>query len=175
MTRARLLAGGLALALVAALVAVVLLWNDRDEANDRAEASAGLVNAEVAAEKAAREAVTRMTTYHFRTVDEDFAWVDDAGTEKFEENFTRAAEESVTLIKSLKARAAGTIVESSATAADAGHVKVLLFVDQEIRSQDERGVRLDQSRVTLQMVKQDGQWLVDEVELTNLLRDPSAG
>ena len=51
----------------------------------------------VAAEKAARDAVTRMTTYSYRTVEEDFAWVDEAGTEKFQENFAGASEDAVDL------------------------------------------------------------------------------
>jgi Mce-associated membrane protein len=175
-TRDRLLVGGLVLALVAALVAVVLLWRDRDrdDADDRAESSAVLVDAAVAAEKEARDVVTRMTTYSFRTVEDDFSWVDDAGTENFQRNFADASKDAIALIRSLKATAAGSIVDSSATAADADHVKVLLFVDQRIRSQGEKGSKLDQPRVTLQMVRQDGEWLVDEVQVNNLISDPGA-
>jgi len=175
MSRSRLLVGGLALALVAALVAVVLLWLDRDDADERAESTAGLVDASVAAEQVARDAVTRMTTYSFQTVDEDFTWVEDVGTEKFQENFAGASKEAVALVKTLKATAVGTVIDSAATAADDDHVKVLLFVDQEIRSQGEKGTKLDQPRVTMQMVRQDGQWLVDEVRVNNLVSAPGAG
>jgi hypothetical protein len=52
----------------------VLVWRDRDEADDRADSAEALVEASVAAEKVARDAVTRMTTYSYRTVEEDFSW-----------------------------------------------------------------------------------------------------
>ena len=171
-TRDRLLVGGLVLALVAALVAVVLLWRDRDDADARAESSAELVEASVAAEKEARDVVTRMTTYSFRTVEDDFSWVDDAGTENFQRNFADASKDAIALIKTLKATAAGSVVDSSATAADADHVKVLLFVDQKIRSQGEKGAKLDQPRITMQMVRQGGEWLVDEVTVNSLVSRP---
>ena len=135
MDRARLLVGGLVVALVASLVALVLVWQDRDDAEERADSADALVDASVAAEKVAREAVTRMTTYSYRTIEEDFAWVDEVGTQKFQENFGGAVDDSVTYITSLKAQAVGTVIDSSATAADADHVKVLLFVDQKIRSE----------------------------------------
>jgi hypothetical protein len=174
-TRDRVLVSGLVLALVAALVAAVLLWRDRDDADDRAESSTELVDASVAAEKAASEVVTRMTTYSYRTVEDDFSWVDDAGTETFQHSFADASEDAIALIKSLKATAVGTVVDSAATAADADHVKVLLFVDQKIRSQGGKGTKLDQPRVTMQMVRQGGMWLVDEVQVNNLVSRPSNG
>jgi Mce-associated membrane protein len=174
-TGTRALVGALAVALVASLVAVVLLWRDRDEADDRAADSAELVDASVAAEKVAREAVTRMTTYSFGTVDKDFAWAEEVGTDRFQENFAGAAEAAITYIKSLKATAVGEVVESAATAIDTDHVKVLLFVDQEIRSQEEKGTRLDQPRVTMQMVREEGLWLVDEVQVNNLISSQGTG
>jgi Mce-associated membrane protein len=167
--RTRLLVGALLVALVASLVAVVLLWRDRDDADDRAASSSELVDAAIAAEKAARETVTRMTTYSFRSVEEDFGWVEDAATEKFRDNFAQGAEAAVTYVKAVRATAVGEVIDSAATAADADHVKVLLFVDQEIRSTEDKGYRLDQSRVAMQMVRQDGDWLVDEVEVVNVL------
>ena len=173
LTRTRLLVGGLILALVASLVAVVLLWRDRDDANDRADDSARLVDASIAAEKAAREVVTRMTTYSFRTVEDDFSWVDQAGTENFRKNFEAAG--SIAAIKTLKAKAVGTVVDSAANAADADHVKVLLFVKQRIRAEGARGIKTDEPRVTLQMVRVDQRWLVDEVQVNNFVSDPGAG
>lgn len=167
MTRSRLLIGVLALALVAAVVALVVVWRDRDQADDRADASAELVDASVAAEKVARETVTRMTTYDHRTAEEDFGWVDDAATDNFQENFDGA--DAISVVKSLKASAEGTVVDSAANAADVDHVKVLLFVDQKVRSEGERGYASEQSRVTVQMVREDGRWLVDEVQIDNVL------
>jgi Mce-associated membrane protein len=172
-SRTRLLAVALAVALVAALVAVVVLWRDRDDSDGGGSSSASLVDAEIAAETAAKDALERMTTYSFRTVDEDFGWVDDATTEKFQENFAEARKAALTYVEAVQATAGGTVVDSAATAADGDHVKVLLFADQEIRSTQKKGYRVEQSRVTMQMVRQDGDWLVDEVEVVNVLGSPS--
>ena len=52
---------------------------------------------------------------------------------------------------------------------DETHVKVLLFVDQELKVPGKAKPRLEESRVIMQMVRQDGRWLVDDVQLLNLL------
>jgi hypothetical protein len=55
---------------------------------------------------------------------------------------------------------------------DTHHVTVLVFVDQAISnpgsgsSGPQRG--LDQPRVTMQMVKEGGRWLVDQVKISSL-------
>jgi Mce-associated membrane protein len=158
-------------ALAIALTAAVVLWRDRaglmdrvKRAEDAASGSAG-----PAAEAAARDAVTRMTTYDHRTVEEDFGWVEDAGTPDFEETFTGASADAIHLIKGLRSSAVGTVIDSAATVEDAGHVKVLLFVDQELRAPGQAEPALEESRVIMQMVRQDGRWLVDDVQLLNLL------
>lgn len=160
--------GALAVALVAALVAVVLLWQDRGAGEDGTR-DAELHRAEAAAEEAAKEAVVAMTTYSYRTVEEDFSWVESAGTADFQEYFAGASEQAVGLIRRIRAEAQGTVVDSAATAIDPRHAKVLLYVDQEITSAGEEGTKVDQPRVTMQMVRQDGEWLVDEVQVLNLL------
>jgi len=164
---------GLTAALLAALVGVVVLWVDRDDDAGPApapeSAADSLLAAEADAETAARAAVEQMTTYDFRTVDEDFAWVEDAGTEEFQSYFADAGADSKRVIVALEATATGTVVDSAASATDATHVKVLLFVDQEIAASEQQGTKVDQPRVTMQMVLQDGRWLVDEVAVNNLL------
>lgn len=150
--------------LVAALVAVALLWQDREERRDLDAARAD-------AESAARAAVVKMTSYDFRTVDADFAWVEDAGTEQFQDYFSAASTNAVTLIKELEATARGTVVDAATVLEDETHARVLLFVDQEITAQGEDGSKLDQPRVTFEMVRQDGDWLVDEVQVNNLITE----
>jgi len=158
-------------ALGVALIAVVMLWRDRDELLDRVEQAEHAPSASVttAAETAARDAVTRMTTYDYKTVEEDFSWVDDAGTEEFQQTFTDASADAIELIKGFKSSAVGTVIDSAATAVDDTHVKVLLFVDQELTAPGQEKPKLEESRVIMQMVRQHGQWLVDDVQLLNLL------
>lgn len=160
----------LALALVIALVTAVLFWRDdaTPSGNARSDAAA-LANAGAQAEEAARAAVTRMTTYDYRTVDEDFSWVDDAGTEKFQKYFASSRADAKPLIRRLQVIATGTVVDAAPRVDDADHVHVLLFVDQEIRVADEKGTKVDQPRVTMEMVRQDDVWLVDAVQVNDLL------
>jgi Mce-associated membrane protein len=160
LTRALVIA--LALALVAALVGLALLWRAWDHRRD-------LDDAGRAAEKAARAAAVAMTSYDHSTVDRDFGWVDTAGTARFREQYAEVSAPVKELVVRMKARAEGTVVESAARVRDTDHVTVLLFVDQTLTSaSDEAGRELDQPRVTMQMVRQGGRWLVDEVELRNL-------
>jgi Mce-associated membrane protein len=108
-----------------------------------------------------------LTTYSYRTAEEDFAWVQNAATERFQRSFDSA--NAIEEVRSLKAIAVGEVVDSAASAADAEHVKVLLFVDQSIRSAGRPGAVSEQTRVTVQMVHDEGRWLMDELQITNLL------
>ena len=159
----------LAVALAAVVVVVVLLRADRAERADLEERAA----AGEAAESAARAAVTRMTTYDAATVEEDFAWVDEIGTTRFRESFAATSDDVIDLVSELGSSAAGTVVDSAATVEDADRVRVLLFVDQELTEpgQDERPdeTRLEESRVAMEMVRSGDDWLVDEVQIQNLL------
>lgn len=166
----RLVVPVLVAALAVALIAVVMLWRDRQDLVDRAaQAEDAHRSAAPAAEEAARAAVTRMTTYDFRTVEKDFAWVEEAGTAEFQETFDSAARDAITMIKGLRSSAVGTVIDSAATVQDAKHVKVLLFVDQELMAEGQAEPVIEESRVTMHMVHQQGRWLVDQVALQNLL------
>ena len=61
------------------------------------------------------------------------------------------------------------MIDSAATVVDDSQVKVLLFVDQELTVAGQQDPKLEESRVVMQMVRQDGRWLVDDVQLLNLL------
>lgn len=165
----------LAALLVVAVTGVVVLLLDRDDdAPAPADGSAAvsgtdLVRVGTDAEAAAKAAVVRMTTYDWRTVDDDFAWVDDAGTDNFKSYFAAASADSRQVITTLKASATGVVVDSAPKVVDETHVTVLLFVDQEIRAAKQKGTKIDQPRVAMDMVLQDGEWLVDQVQIGDLV------
>lgn len=164
----------LAAALVVAVAGLVVLWVDRDDdagSTDGAGASAPatLLAAGSDAEEAARAAVVRMTSYGYRTVDADFAWVEEVGTDKFERYFAGASDGVKKVITETRATASGEVVASAPHVVDATHVTVLLFVDQTIEAAGEDGPKVDQPRVTMKMVEQGGRWLVDEVSIEQLL------
>ncbi len=165
----------LAALLVVAVVGVVVLWVDRDGADgdqptSASEASAvELARAGADATSAAEAAVTRMTTYSWRTVDDDFGWVDEVGTDAFQSYFAGASAGVKQVVTATKATATGTVVDAAPRVVDATHVTVLLFVDQEIRSAQQKGAKIDQPRVSMDMLLVDGAWLVDKVQIGQLV------
>lgn len=163
--------GTLLLLSLVALLVVTLLWRT-DQDDSGSSGSGALIAAGREAEAAARDAVVAMTTYDYRTIEDDFAWVEDAGTAKFRDQYAEVSAPIKELVVQLKAKAVGTVVASAPDVEDPDHVTVLLFVDQEIANPGtettgpQRG--LDQPRVTMEMVREDGEWLVDEVQLSTL-------
>lgn len=143
--------------LVCAVVCVGVLWHELS--TERAETQAG-----IHAEAAARRAAKLMTTYDYRTVDADLARAGRAGTEKFRDYLAEASRPVRALVGRLRAHAEGEVVDSAAKVRDERHVRVLLFLDQTL-SRPSSGRQVDQSRMTLWMVRQDDRWLVDRVQL----------
>ncbi|GAA1912541.1 hypothetical protein GCM10009815_04390 [Nocardioides marmoribigeumensis] len=147
--------------LVAALVALVVLWrHDADLTRTR-----DLAVAEHDATRAASRIAVSMTSYDYRTVDEDFAWIDQDGTSRFQKTFSESTKPIRQLITRTRATATGKVSDAAGTADDVDHVEVLLFVDQELRRAGDAKSSLDSNRVVMQMVHEGGRWLVDDVEL----------
>jgi Mce-associated membrane protein len=159
----RLRAGVLVLVvlLVAAVVATVLLWRQNADLKRDQEIAA----AEHSATEAASRIAVSMTSYDYRSVDEDFAWIDQDGTSKFQDTFSESTKPIRQLITRTRATATGKVSDAAGTADDVDHVEVLLFVDQELKRVGDAKPSLDSNRVVMQMVREGGRWLVDDVEL----------
>ncbi len=154
----------LAAALLVALVVLALVA--RGWQQDRDLAAAGRD-----AEQAARQAVVAMTSYDYRTIEEDFAWVDTAGTVSFRKKFTEASAPVRASILALKAQAEGEVVAAAHTVQTEDRARVLLFVDQTITDPERTENGIDQPRVVMTMVREGDRWLVDDVELFTLAGD----
>jgi len=150
--RSTVVLGSIVAALVATLVFV--LWRRDDDSSTRRDAL-----------EAATSAAVDLTTYDHTHLDRDFAWVNDGATSSFAKEYATANEPLRSIITKLKADAVGTVVEASATVEDSSHVKVLLFVDQTITNGIDSKSRTERNRVVMSMVKRDGRWLVNDVEL----------
>ena len=151
----------LVVALVAALVGVALLWKqNRDLAQDR-----DLQQAEAAATQEASRIAVSMTSYDSKSVNKDFAWVHDDGTAKFEQDYAKSTATIRKLIVRTGAHAEGRVSEAAGTATDPTHVTVVLFVDQTLQRPGDRQPSVDSSRVVMDMVRSNGRWLVNSVEL----------
>jgi len=158
----------LATALVAALIALALVWREWDQASDRSDDLGHAI--EVVddpadeAEAAAREAAVRMTTYDYHSLKQDFAWIDEIGTEQFRRDFTLASKPVRRVIEATRTQAQGEVMASEVRLDDEEHATVVLFVDQILVDRSSSRPKLDQVRLRISMVRQDGRWLVAEIE-----------
>jgi Mce-associated membrane protein len=147
--------------LVVSVVAGVLLWQRNADLSERQE----VLTAERDATREASRIAVSMTSYDHRTVEEDFAWIEDDGTADFQDTFSESTEPIRKLIVRTGATATGKVSDAAGTAEDADHVEVLLFVDQQLKREGDSRPTVDSNRVVMQMVREDGRWLVDDVEL----------
>ncbi|MFL6061458.1 MAG: hypothetical protein ACJ72E_09520 [Marmoricola sp.] len=164
----RLLAGVLALLLLASLVTLVVLIARGDDGSGSTGSGSSVLGAERAADKAARTAAVELTTYDWRSLDQDFSWVEDGGTPAFQQRYAEVSAPIRTFVLKIKAHLKGSVVDSAARATDADHAVVLLFVDQTITNDTNSDHTLDQPRMTMTMVRTGGRWLVDDVKINNL-------
>ncbi len=155
------------LALAIAIVVIgVLAWQWQRTRSELDEARTSNPAIAREATKAAEAAIVAMTTYDYRTVDEDFAWVDTAGTARFRDDFAEASGPVKKLVTELEATSKGTVVASGTDIRSPSRVDVLVFVDQSISNAKSDGQAvLEQPRVVATMVRRDGEWLVDKVQL----------
>ena len=147
--------------LVTALVAVVVLWRENADLTDSQDLA---VAEQTATEEASRIAVA-MTTYDYRSVEKDFAWIDEDGTDRFQDTFSESTKPIRQLVTRTRATATGKVSDAAGTAEDPDHVEVLLFVDQVLKRSGDSRSSVDSNRVVMQMVYRGGRWLVDDVEL----------
>ena len=147
--------------LLAAVVAVLLLWRQNTDLSRTEE----IASAEHSATRAASRIAVSMTSYDYRSVDEDFAWIDEDGTSKFQDTFSESTKPIRQLITRTRATATGKVSDAAGTADDADHVEVLLFVDQQLKRAGDTKSSVDSNRVVMEMVREHGRWLVDDVEL----------
>lgn len=170
----RTMAVGLAVALVLSLAglcfALVNASGDGASVSSRGNSPADvLIKAEGDAEKAARAAAVHLTTYDYKSLATDFDWAVAAGTEKFQQRYAEVSAPTKKYVAELKVHAEGSVDQSAATAQDADHVTVLLFVDQTLTSASSTERQLATPRVRMSMVRQGGAWLVDDVTVRNLV------
>ncbi|WP_309970733.1 hypothetical protein [Aeromicrobium panaciterrae] len=145
------------IALLVAALAIVL-WNGRGGDEDDST-----VRLDVLA--AATSAAGDMTTYSYRHLDRDFAWVDDAGTASFKKEYGPATKQLSKVVTKLEGKAVGAVVEAAVTLDGSDRATVLLFVDQTITNGKDSKIRTERNRVVMSMVKSGSDWLVDDVEL----------
>lgn len=158
-----------ALALVAALAAWLAVAKQSVEDDlERASADQATYEAAVDAEAAARELLLDMTSYDYRDLEADFAWLDAIADEELRSRMEETSGRLQKVIRQSHAIAEGEVVDSAYRAVDENQAVVLAFVRQEIRDTRNRGFRLEEQWVTMTMVRDGDAWAIEKIDLTTV-------
>jgi Mce-associated membrane protein len=125
----------------------------------------GLVAAGADAEAAGRAAATNMLTYDYTSLDQDFAWVVEDGTTTFTKTFSDTADNVKELAEATSAHSEVEIRDAGVHVTDEDQATVLVAADQTITEADKAAEEVQRWRIKLTLVKHDGRWLVDRLDL----------
>ncbi|HWU22436.1 MAG TPA: hypothetical protein VN088_12970 [Nocardioides sp.] len=158
------LAVACALLLVAVVVLSILAFRPHGW-YDGAHSAKKDADAAQAALDAARADLIDITTYDYKTVDQDKGWLADFSDAKVAEPFARNQQSLAKVIKGSRTVAKGSVVDAMSRVVSDTQVEVMAFVDQVLRSNLDKGVSLQQQRVTMTMTLVDGVWRISLLDL----------
>ncbi|GAB4003160.1 hypothetical protein [Nocardioides ultimimeridianus] len=118
-----------------------------------------------AALDAARADLIDITTYDYKTVDQDKGWLADFSDPQVAQPFAKNQQSLAKVIKGSHTVAKGTVVDAMSRVVSDSQVEVLAFVDQVLRSNLDKGVSLQQQRVTMTMSLVGGVWKISRLDL----------
>jgi Mce-associated membrane protein len=118
-----------------------------------------------AALAAAKTETALALTYNYRTLDSDFAKAEAGMSKSFRADFAGIAAKSVTpLATKTHAVTTATIVSAGVISATSNSAQILVFADQTVENKLLNATsRLDKSVIDVSMVKQDGHWLINNL------------
>ena len=160
-----ILAAASAVLLVAVLVLAFLAFRPTHGWYHQAQTAKKDAAAGQAALDAARADLIDITTYDYKTVDTDKAWLSDFSDPKVAQPFATNQQALTKVIKSSRTVASGTVVDAMSRVVSDTQVEVLAFVDQVLRSNISKGVNLQQQRVTMTMTLVGGAWKISRLDL----------
>ncbi len=147
------LASALALALVAL---AVVGWQWRSDAQR--------YDAEAQARQVAEQRTTQILTWKASTLDDDAAWAEEGATADFRAEYATILDGLRDTYGALGASSTGTVLASSPDASSADEVEVRVFAQQSVAQATSGTPTCVLSSVVLTMVRDDGAWLVDQLE-----------
>ena len=108
--------------------------------------------------------MTHMLTYSHESLDEDFSWVEEDGTAAFAEAFQASVADVKEIAEATSAVSTATIVRSAVHVEDDDSATLIVVADSEISKATGLPIK-ERWFVSLEMVRDDGRWLVDALEL----------
>lgn len=146
---------GVLLVLILALAGIlgVKAWKGKEAEDARDQAAA-----------AGRKAAETALSYDYRTLDKSFAAARATMTPEFAGQFDATAKVAGELATKTKATVRAEVREVGVRDGDANRVTLIIFVNQTTTSTITKGSpRVDLNRTRFTMVRNGGQWLVQEI------------
>jgi Mce-associated membrane protein len=123
-------------------------------------------SARASALAAAERYATDLTTYDYRHLDTDFAAVLDHGSPSFKKSFTASSNALRSFLIKYDATSKASVLAAGVTSASTSRAVVLVFLNQTVTNTVQKGgPTSDQSRLAMTLVRQGGQWVIDQVKL----------
>ena len=113
----------------------------------------------------ARIAAVALTSYDYKSLDDDFDAVRRLATDPLASQFDKASETLTDVLEKYQGTAKGKVVRAAVSSADGDRVEVLLFVDQTVTSSMQQRPRVDRNRIAMTLVRTDDGWRVSEADL----------
>jgi Mce-associated membrane protein len=151
---------GVAAALVIVLVAATLILALRVRGGDQTDA------ARASALSAARQDAVAFGTYHYQTLDKDFAAVTSHLTRSFAKNYAAVSRQLRALIQQYHGSSSATVRGAAVQSVSGTQAVVLVFLDQSVTTNASSTPRIDRNRLQVTLQRQpDGSWLVSNLTL----------
>jgi Mce-associated membrane protein len=157
-SRFRLLAGGLAVLLVAAFVAAGLFargWYDQRQLDDARDGALA----------AARQATVNFVSISAATVDRDLKRISDGATGQFKDEFAQDTAQVRAAVMTNKVDSRGTILRAAVVSANLRSAVVLVAIDATVKNTSAPDGRLSHYRIQVNLSRgASGRWLVSQLQ-----------
>jgi Mce-associated membrane protein len=148
------------LLLVLAIAAAVLVTLVTVHLSSRRTAA----NSDTDAISAATAGVATVLSYNYRSLANDFAKAEALLTPSFRKTYLATTAKAVQpLAAKYKAVSSAQVTAAGVVSSGAGHVQVLVFVDQTATNSQLAKPRLDRSRINVDLVHRGGTWLINNL------------
>ncbi|KAA1429116.1 hypothetical protein [Nocardioides antri] len=160
----------LVLVLVVASLAIWLVSkkNAAEDDLEKAEADIETYQAGPDARDAAEEILLEMTSYDYRRIEDEYAWLDHFANDELRGRFEKQVPNLKKVIRRSKARARGEVVQSAYNTIDSTSATVLAFVRQRLTDATNRRGVLEDQWTTLTLVREGDEWLIEDIDIVTV-------
>ena len=152
----------LVVVLVALVVALSVAWRDAAGRADRLGHTDDLRSSALAA---ATAYAVDLTTYDHDHLADQQAKLAEESTSRFQSTFADSMKTLGPIFERVHASATGKVTSAAVAKVDGRQATVIAFVDQVAKSTQMPKPQTQASRVSMVLVRQDGRWLLDRVDL----------